>query len=103
MLKKTLFAAAAGLALVGCVAEDPARSVQARSQGLVHVICTPGEQKCDFCCQESGGPSSNDCIIQCNDEGTGWATLADCGWAQGRFFTDSCVDTTTGPSCRTDF
>lgn len=89
---------AAGLALVGCGVEVPVQPVHAKPQGLVSV-CTPGEQTCDFCCEKSGGPSSNDCIVQCNDDGTGWATIADCGWAQGRFYTDSCRDTTTGPVC----
>ena len=103
MLKKMLLAVAAALALVGCVAESPIQPVHAKGQALVSVTCTPGEQMCDFCCSISGGPSSDDCIVQCNDEGTGWETLANCGWAQGRFFMDSCVDTKTGPVCRTDF
>lgn len=94
-----LLTVAAGLALMGCVAEDTGQPVQAKRQTLVSVICTPGEQMCDFCCEKSGGPTSDDCIVQCNDEGTGWTTIADCGWAQGRFFTDSCRDTKTGPVC----
>lgn len=99
MLKQMFVTAAAGLALVGCVADGPVQPVQAKRQGLVSVICTPGEQRCDFSCENRGGPSSDDCIVQCNEEGTGWTTIADCGWAQGRFFSYSCLDTTTGPVC----
>jgi len=77
MLKQMFVTAAAGLALVGCVADGPVQPVQAKRQGLVSVICTPGEQRCDFSCENRGGPSSDDCIVQCNEEGTGWTTIAD--------------------------
>jgi hypothetical protein len=56
------------------------------------LTCTPGYQSCDIACTYSGGPSSDDCIVQCNAAGNGYTPVANCGWAQNSVYSASCRD-----------
>ncbi len=96
MVSKIFLTLAASVALIGCAAENP---IQSTRQKVVSVICTPGEEMCDFCCEKSGGPSSDDCIVQCSDDGTEWLPSVSCGWAQNGRYSSSCLDTPTGAVC----
>ena len=62
--------------------------------------CTPGQKTCDYGCYAQHGPSTNDCIVQCNTAGNGWITLQDCGWAQNFPFSSSCLDSQPNPVCQ---
>jgi hypothetical protein len=63
------------------------------------LLCTPGSQMCDYACYYVGGPSTNDCIVQCNATGTGWIKIQDCGWAQNLPYSSSCYETQPYPVC----
>ena len=97
-------AAVAALSLIGCATDEigpqsepePELEAAARTR-----VCTPGEQICDWGCAAQHGPSTDDCIVQCNAAGTGWITLVDCGWAQNFPFSSSCFDPPQGdPVCQ---
>ena len=34
--------------------------------------------------------ATNDCVATCNDAGTAWGEVSDCGYAQGYYFSQSC-------------
>ena len=91
-----LFSAVAAVAVVACSTEAP---VQSSTEEAITVVCTPGDETCDFGCFYDGGPSSDDCIIRCNASGTGWDTLFNCGWAQNGRTSASCLDKEPHPVC----
>lgn len=97
MIKTLFLTCAAGLALAGCVNEDAIKT--SPQEAAVTVICTPFSETCDYGCYAQGGPSTNDCIVQCNAEGTAWNTIVDCGWAQNFPFSSSCLDSQPHPVC----
>lgn len=88
--------AAASLAVEACASEPVATSEA--EQGLRR-ICTPGQETCDYGCFYQGGPSTDDCIIQCNAYGTAWVTQVDCGYAQNGLTSASCLDSQPHPVC----
>jgi hypothetical protein len=93
-----------GFALGACATDGAGdagtSSDPATSEAESALTCTPGAEMCDFCCELSGGPSSNDCIVRCNSTGTGWVPAQDCGWAQNATYSSSCLDATPHPICK---
>jgi hypothetical protein len=89
---------ATGLALAGCATDEPAQST-AEAQAIT-VVCTPGQQTCDYGCYYAGLPSTDDCIIQCNAAGNGWINLTDCGYAQNWPTSASCLNSQPYPICQ---
>jgi hypothetical protein len=89
------------LALTACSAEDPVGTGgdPATSAQESALLCTPGSQMCDYACYYVGGPSTNDCIVQCNTTGTAWVKIQDCGWAQNLPYSSSCYETQPYPVC----
>jgi hypothetical protein len=88
----------AAMAVMGCAASDPPpRDVAATEQA---VTCTPGYETCDYACYYNGGPTTDDCIIQCNATGTGWITIQSCGYAQNLPYSSSCLDSQPHPICQ---
>jgi hypothetical protein len=84
------------LAFAACSAE-PTIATGTHESALV---CTPGELMCDYACYFVGGPSTNDCIDQCNASGTGWIKVQDCGWAQNLPYSSSCYEIEPDPICQ---
>ena len=84
-------------ALAACSADAPQTS--SSEAAAFTLICTPNDETCDFGCFFQGGPSSSDCIIQCNSTGTAWVTIADCFWAQNGQTSASCLDKDPHPVC----
>lgn len=87
LLLCSLFAA---LVMAGCGVEsvvEPADSAAAEIS--IFGLCTPGYQMCDTC-WVVGGNSAEDCIVQCNAQGTGWIEVENCGWAQNFPYSSSC-------------
>jgi hypothetical protein len=82
----------------GCAVDDSATATS--SAAATTVVCTPGAQTCDVGCFYQGGPSTDDCIIQCNAAGNGWMTLTDCGYAQEFPFSASCLNSQPQPICK---
>jgi hypothetical protein len=93
-----LFLAVGALAIAACSTEAPVQT--SAEADAVTVVCTPGDETCDIGCFYDGGPSTDDCIIRCNASGTGWDTLASCGWAQNFPYSASCLDTNPHPICQ---
>lgn len=80
----------AGATVAACATDDvPAEPAVSTLDS--EISCTPGFETCDYGCFYDGGPSSDDCIIQCNAAGNGWNTLANCGWAQNGTTSASCL------------
>lgn len=94
---RILLVLVATLGVGACAAEENA-DVETVRQGA-QVQCTPGEETCDVGCFFDGGPSTDDCIIKCNESGTGWITLQNCGWAQNFPFSASCLNSQPHPRC----
>jgi hypothetical protein len=92
--RNTFLVIAASVMFAAC-ATEPVETTSVE-EGLT---CTPGEQTCDYGCAFQGGPSTNDCIIRCNATGTGWITIADCGWAQNFPYSSSCFPSQPRPRC----
>ncbi len=86
------------LAAVGCTTTDapPVETSTAESA----LVCTPGDETCDWGCGWVGGPSTNDCIVRCNSTGTAWIKVQDCGWAQNFPYSSSCLDSRPHPVCQ---
>jgi hypothetical protein len=88
--------------LTGCMTpEDPAttEATESTESELGYRVCTPGQQMCDFGCFYVGGPSTDDCIVQCNATGSGWSNVENCGYAQNFPFSASCRDAQPRPVC----
>ena len=89
----------AGATVAACVTDDvPAEPGTSTLESAIS--CTPGFETCDVGCFYDGGPSTDDCIIQCNAAGNGWITLASCGWAQNFPFSASCLPSQPHPVCQ---
>jgi hypothetical protein len=89
------------LALAACATEGASGGAEpATSEQESALTCTPGAEVCDFCCEISGGPSSNDCIVRCNSAGTAWVKAQDCGWAQNATYSSSCLDASPHAVCQ---
>jgi hypothetical protein len=98
MTRKLAMSIVALVGFVGCAAEPaPARDLATTEQA---VTCTPGYETCDVGCYYDGGPSTDDCIIQCNATGTGWITLENCGYAQNFPYSASCLNSQPHPICQ---
>ena len=87
------------LGFTACVSSDdepsqktPAADITLRTSQSQLTTCTPGYKSCDFSCYYSGGPSSDDCIVQCNPAGNGYLPVQSCGWAQNSVYSSSCLD-----------
>ena len=98
MTHMLFLAVTAGLAFAGCASET---EIQSSSAGAAStVICTPFQETCDWGCYYQHGPSTDDCIIKCNAQGTAWNTITDCGWAQNFPYSSSCLDSQPHPICK---
>jgi hypothetical protein len=86
------------LAATACSTDDATKTASSVSADTES--CTPGQKTCDYGCYAQGGPTTNDCIVQCNAAGDGWITLQDCGWAQNLPFSSSCLDSQPNPICQ---
>ena len=97
LTNKFLLGMAVSLALAACATDDV---VKTGSSTSAIETCTPGEEACDYGCYEQHGPSTNDCIVQCNAAGTDFVTIQDCGWAQNWPYSSSCLDSRPHPICQ---
>jgi vibriolysin len=68
--------------------------------GVSGPVCTPGATRCDYACSFGGGMSSDDCVVTCRADGSGWVNSANCGWAQNGTSSESCSQlTSTTATC----
>ena len=90
----------AGFAIAACATDEPVKNDPVTSTTVQKETCTPGYETCDYGCYEQHGPSTNDCIIQCNAAGNDFITIWDCGWAQNFPYSSSCLDSQPHPICQ---
>ncbi|MEZ4358549.1 MAG: hypothetical protein R3B48_00095 [Kofleriaceae bacterium] len=89
------------ISLAGCMTPDEPTASESATPGseLRTYSCTPGAQLCDWGCGYVGGPSTDDCIVQCNSAGTGYFLVENCGWAQNFPYSSSCLESQP-PVCK---
>lgn len=94
-IKHLLLALTFSCSLAACSVDAPPVETSTSESALV---CTPGAQMCDYGCNYVGLPTTNDCIVQCKANGSGWFLVKDCGWAQNLPYSSSCLESSP-PRC----